>query len=83
MQRKARAPQLAGLFAFEPQAHVNFGAGKFVGPKGTHGYFPTRADYRSVYALWGSGVKAEKLPEVEMTSIAGRLAAVLGLKFPR
>ena len=31
----------------------------------------------------GRGVRQERLPEIEMTSIAARLAAVLGLKFPR
>ena len=77
------APKLAGLFAFEPAEHANFGTGKLASPRGTHGFWPLRADYRSVYVLWGSGVKKERLSEIEMTSIAGRLAAVLGLKFPR
>jgi predicted AlkP superfamily pyrophosphatase or phosphodiesterase len=79
---QVRAPQLAGLYAFEPVEHVNFGTGKISGPRGTHGFWPLRDDYRSVYVLWGSGVKGERLPEIEMTSIAGRLASVLGLKFP-
>ena len=79
---KAHAPKLAGLLAFEPQEHVNFGPGKLASPRGTHGFWPLRADYRSVYVLWGSGVTSERLPEIEMTSIAGRLAAVLRLKFP-
>ena len=71
------------LFAFEPQEHVNFGSGTLKSPRGTHGFWPLRSDYRSVYVLWGAGVRQERLPEIEMTSIAGRLAAVLGLKFPR
>jgi predicted AlkP superfamily pyrophosphatase or phosphodiesterase len=79
---KTHAPKLAGLFAFEPQEHVNFGNGTITSPRGTHGYWPARADYRSVYVLWGAGVKQERLPEIDMTSIAGRLAAVLGIKFP-
>ena len=80
---KAYAPKLSGLFAFEPQEHVNFGSGTLKSPRGTHGFWPLRSDYRSVYVLWGAGVRQERLPEIEMTSIAGRLAAVLGLKFPR
>ena len=80
---KTHAPNLSGLFAFEPQEHVNFGPGTLASPRGTHGFWPLRADYRSVYVLWGAGVKHERLPEIEMTSIAGRLASVLGLKFPQ
>jgi predicted AlkP superfamily pyrophosphatase or phosphodiesterase len=77
-----RSPGLSGLFAFAPVEHVNFGSGKLTSPKGSHGYWPVRDDYRSVYVLWGAGVKRERLPEIEMTSIAARLAAVLGLRFP-
>jgi predicted AlkP superfamily pyrophosphatase or phosphodiesterase len=80
---KIHAPQLAGLFVFEPQEHVNFGTGTLASPRGTHGFWPLRADYRSVYVLWGPGVARERLPEIQMTSIAGRLASVLGLKFPQ
>lgn len=80
---KLYAPQMAGLFAFEPTSHVNFGKGTITSPRGTHGYWPTRADYRSVYVLWGAGVKRQRLPQIEMTSIAARLAAVLGIQFPR
>ncbi|MFN7934603.1 MAG: ectonucleotide pyrophosphatase/phosphodiesterase [Bryobacteraceae bacterium] len=77
-----RSAGLAGLFAFAPVEHVNFGSGQLASPKGSHGYWPVRDDYRSVYVLWGAGVKRERLPEIEMTSIAGRLAVVLGLRFP-
>ena len=80
---KVHAPHMSGLFAFEPQEHVNFGPGKLASPRGVHGFWPLRADYRSVSALWGAGVRKERLPQIEMTSIAGRLAAVLGLQFPR
>ncbi len=73
--------------AFEPAAHVMFGSGKgaFVtkaGGRGSHGLWPGRNDYRSVFALWGPGVKAGKIPPLEMTGIAARLAAVLDLKMP-
>ena len=50
---------------------------------GAHGYWPLRKDYRATYALWGPSVKRERLPEIDMLSIAGRLAAVLGLEFPK
>jgi predicted AlkP superfamily pyrophosphatase or phosphodiesterase len=45
---------------------------------GKHGHWPTR--YRAVFALYGDGIRAERLPEIDMLSIANRLAAVLGLK---
>lgn len=80
---QVHSPALAGLFAFQPAEHVNFGTGTLSSPRGSHGYWPLRHDYRSVYVLWGSGVKKERLPEIEMTSIAGRLAKILGLQFPR
>ena len=48
---------------------------------GVHGLWPLRRDYRSVYVLWGTGVNPERLGEIEMTSIAGRLAKVLGVEF--
>ena len=79
---RERAPGMAGLFAFAPAEHVNFGKGKLEKPRGTHGYWPVREEFRSVYVLWGAGVKKERLPEMEMTAIAGRLAGVLGVKFP-
>jgi hypothetical protein len=50
--------------------------------KGNHGLWPTRPDYRSVFVLWGPGVKAERLPEIPMTGIAARLASVLGVSWP-
>lgn len=65
---------------FEPAPNVMFGekAGK---PEelGNHGHWPTR--YRSVYVLWGPGVKHEILPEFPLRDIAGRLAKVLGVTF--
>ena len=65
---------------FEPSPGVMFGAKP--GPAeeiGNHGHWPMR--YRSVYVLWGTGLRRESLPEFPMKEIAGRLAAVLGLKF--
>jgi len=80
------APGLAGVVAaFEPVDHVMFGreeAGPAHTPpqeKGNHGFWPLRHDYRSVYVLYGPGVKKEALPALEMVSLEGRLAAVLGI----
>jgi predicted AlkP superfamily pyrophosphatase or phosphodiesterase len=76
-------PPLAGLFAFQPAQHVNFGTGKLTSPRGSHGYWPLRPDYRSVFMLWGAGIEKKTLPEIEMISIAERLADILGLSFSR
>jgi predicted AlkP superfamily pyrophosphatase or phosphodiesterase len=46
---------------------------------GNHGHWPMR--YRSVYVLWGSGIGHQVLPEFSIKEIAGRLAAVLGIRF--
>ena len=46
---------------------------------GNHGHWPMR--YRSVYVMWGSGIPHEVLPEFSIKEIAGRFAAVLGVKF--
>lgn len=83
------APKLGGVAAaFEPEDHVMFG-NAVNGPyltapreRGEHGFWPLRRDYRSVYVLWGAGVKAVRLPTLEMLSIKDRLAAVLGLACP-
>ena len=73
------------LAAYEPAPHVMFGnaaAGPAITPsgnKGNHGFWPTRADYRSVFLLSGPGVTPEKLGTLPMTSLKDRFAAVLGL----
>jgi predicted AlkP superfamily pyrophosphatase or phosphodiesterase len=83
------APQLSSaVTAFEPVEHVMFGQADkgqyFTTPpeKGDHGFWPARADYRSVFVLCGPGVSRGSGPEIQMTSIASRLAQVLGLLFP-
>jgi predicted AlkP superfamily pyrophosphatase or phosphodiesterase len=43
---------------------------------GTHGLWPGRPEYRSVFLLWGPGVKAERLPELSILDIYPRLRAV-------
>jgi len=77
------------LAAFEPAPHVIFGNAA-TGPAhtpspnaGTHGFWPTRPDYHSIYALSGARVKPGKLGEIEMVSLQDRFAQVLGLRCPR
>jgi hypothetical protein len=77
------APQWSGKTIFEPAPHVMFGDTPLARPQGEHGFWPERAGYRSVFALWGAGVKSGRLGEIPMTSIAARLGAVLGIPFPK
>jgi predicted AlkP superfamily pyrophosphatase or phosphodiesterase len=84
------APDLKdSLAAFEPAEHTMFGPtknGEFSRPpyeKGNHGFWPLRADYRSVFVLYGPGVRHTAEPEMQMLDIAGRLASCLGLSFPQ
>jgi predicted AlkP superfamily pyrophosphatase or phosphodiesterase len=69
--------------AFEPAPHVTFsssGAARGTPSNaGTHGFWPTRPDYHSIFALSGPGIKAGKLGEIEMTSLRDRFAKVLDL----
>ncbi len=44
---------------------------------GNHGHWPTR--YRAVYAVWGEGVVARRLPEIGMEEIYERLSVLTGL----
>lgn len=81
------APALAKAAAvFEPAEGFWFGFAaqgeEFSKPRelGNHGHWPMR--YRAVYALWGKGIAAERLPELPQTAIAERLASVLGVQFP-
>jgi predicted AlkP superfamily pyrophosphatase or phosphodiesterase len=85
------APKLSGMIAvFEPADHVMFGFGPaakgpyFTPPaeKGNHGFWPLHRDYRSVFVIYGPGIKPGVEPEIQMISIAGRLAAIMGLPFP-
>lgn len=84
------APEFSSVIAaFEPAPHVMFGAvasgDYFTAPKekGNHGFWPRRADYRSIFVLSGPGIKPGVEGEIEMTTIARRLGAILGLDFPR
>ncbi len=70
------------LAAFEPKPHHRFASSpndtKLDHP-GDHGFWPMREDYRSTFLLWGRGIKKENLGEIDMLSIKGRLAAILGI----
>ncbi|MBM3795494.1 MAG: alkaline phosphatase family protein [Acidobacteria bacterium] len=48
---------------------------------GDHGFWPQRANYRSTFMLWTPGGRPARLGEINMLSIAGRLALVLNLDF--
>jgi predicted AlkP superfamily pyrophosphatase or phosphodiesterase len=67
----------AELFLFSPAALE----GRYGKPYevGTHGLWPGKPGYRSVFLLWGPGIGAERMPEMPMTAIYGRLKAVLAL----
>lgn len=70
--------------AFEPAEHVTFVKDEVpqnFKPRGDHGYWPLRRDYRSTFLVTGKGIRIERLGEIEMTSIAGRLAAILEIPF--
>lgn len=80
------APQLGdAVAAYEPAPHVVFGAaasgpahGK-PGNKGTHGFWPARPDYHSIFLLSGPGVTPGRLGTIEMVSIYRRLQDAMGL----
>lgn len=63
--------------AFEPAPHATYVNTK---ERGNHGYWPGRKDYRATFVLWGPGVKRRNGPEISMLQIAGRFAAILGLR---
>jgi predicted AlkP superfamily pyrophosphatase or phosphodiesterase len=44
---------------------------------GTHGLWPGRPDYRSVFLLWGPGIKPAHLPETSILDIYPRLRALV------
>lgn len=82
------APQLAAtVAAFEPAENTAFGrqaSGPFLTPppeKGDHGFWPTHTGYRSVFVTWGPGIRHSELPEMQMTEIAAKLAALAGIRF--
>jgi len=72
--------------AFEPKPHTIFANSPDAPARakilhGEHGFWPLRADYRSTFLLWGKGIRPTRLGELDMLSIASRLAEVLNLPF--
>jgi predicted AlkP superfamily pyrophosphatase or phosphodiesterase len=67
----------ADLFLFSPAPTE----GRYGKPYeiGTHGLWPGRPAYRSIFLLWGPGIKAERLPEMPITGIHPRLRSLLKL----
>jgi predicted AlkP superfamily pyrophosphatase or phosphodiesterase len=65
----------ADLFLFSP----NPMEGRYGEPHeiGTHGLWPGRPAYRSVFLLWGPGIKAERISEISMIGIYPRLKSLL------
>jgi predicted AlkP superfamily pyrophosphatase or phosphodiesterase len=86
---KARAPSLGRwVAAFDTLPDYvardeDHGAGVGTGPHaGTHGFWPTRPNYRAILIVNGTGVKSVKLGEIDMLQIAPTLADVIGVKLP-
>jgi len=73
------------LAAYEPEDRFLFSPQPTQGPYGkpyevgTHGFWPGRPDYRSVFVLWGSGIKPRKTPEISVLEIYPRLRQLLTL----
>lgn len=86
---KARAPSLGRwVAAFDTLPDFvardeDRGSGVGAGPHaGTHGFWPTRPNYRALFVLNGTGVRAVKLGEIDMLQVAPTLADVIGVKLP-
>jgi len=86
---KARAPSLGKwVAAFDTlpdyvASNEERGSGVGTGPHaGTHGFWPTRPNYRSILILNGAGVRTVKLGEVDMLQIAPTLADIIGVRLP-
>jgi hypothetical protein len=84
---KRYAPELAqdAAAAFEPAPNVMFDRGTkdlwpAFKPKGEHGLWPARPDYRSVFAVSGPGIRPGKQAGISMLEINGRFEKLLGLK---
>ena len=71
------------LVAYEPADLFLFSAapteGRYGQPYevGTHGLWPGRPAYRSVFLLWGAGIKAERIPEISILEVYPRLKSQL------
>ncbi len=74
------------LAAFEPNPHGQFASAEDAPESvarmhGDHGYWPTRAGFRSSFLLSGPGITQQSIPEIDMLTIAGRFAEILGFPF--
>jgi predicted AlkP superfamily pyrophosphatase or phosphodiesterase len=49
---------------------------------GTHGMWPNRPGFRTIFIVRGAGVKPRKLGEIDMLQVAPTLADAVGLKLP-
>jgi predicted AlkP superfamily pyrophosphatase or phosphodiesterase len=73
------------LAAYEPAASFEFSPqptqSRYGEPAeiGIHGLWPGHPDYRSVFVLWGPGIKPRKTPEISMLEIYPRLKRILSL----
>ena len=83
---KRFAPELAdgAVAAFEPADHVMFGRGVDVlwpehKPRGEHGLWPGRPNYRSIFLAAGPSIVPQKLGELSMVDINARFEKLLGL----
>ena len=76
---------LSATAVFEPAPGAWFGSatsGDLVSKPadlGRHGHWPTR--YRAVYLAWGQGIRPERVPEMSLKDVAGRIAALMGITF--
>jgi predicted AlkP superfamily pyrophosphatase or phosphodiesterase len=67
----------ADRFLFSPQpTEGSYGKPYEIG---THGLWPARPDYRSVFVMWAPDIRAEKLPEMSMLGIFPHLLRLLGI----
>jgi hypothetical protein len=70
----AAAFEPADGFAFSPKPlATQYGKPYEIG---THGLWPGRPDYRSVFLMWGPGIGASRLPEISILDIYPRLRAI-------
>ena len=73
------------LAVYEPADRFLFSPQPTEGPYGkpyeigTHGLWPARPDYRSVFVMWAPDIRAEKLPEMSMLGIFPHLLRLLGI----
>ena len=70
---------LPDFVATEEERGAAVGNGSHVA---THGVWPNRPGYRSIFIMAGPGVRSVKLGEIEMLQIAPTLAEAVGVRLP-